>query len=128
MTALDSVKQLRKELELLGSPKVKTAAQLLAEDYQSALISIADPSFDLQTQAVNDFLNSLNAPSPTATMPNYLDDFTRRNPTTGAMNIVVSIDPSAAQYGVNIASINASANGNKNNYSTIQSFAGGLGL
>ena len=128
LDAINSIKQLRDELALLGSPKVKTPAQLLAEDYQSALISIADPSFDLQTQAVNDFLNSLNAPSPTATMPNYLDDFTRRNPTTGAMNIVVSIDPSAAQYGIGVASVNNSANGNKNNYSTIQSFAGGLGL
>jgi hypothetical protein len=128
LSAISSIKQLRDELALLGSAKVKTPAQLLAEDYQSALISIADPSFDLQTQAVNDFLNSLNAPSPTATMPNYLDDFTRRNPTTGAMNIVVSIDPSAAQYGIGVASVNNSANGNKNNYSTIQSFAGGLGL
>tara|TARA_R110000822_G_scaffold117080_2_gene249138 strand:+ start:293 stop:1930 length:1638 start_codon:yes stop_codon:yes gene_type:complete len=126
LDAINSIKQLRDELALLGSPKVKTPAQLLAEDYQSALISIADPSFDLQTQAVNDFLNSLNAPSPTATMPNYLDDFTRRNPTTGAMNIVVSIDPSAAQYGIGVASVNNSANGNNNNYSTIQSFAGGL--
>ena len=128
LDAINSIKQLRDELALLGSAKVKTPAQLLAEDYQSALISIADPSFDLQTQAVNDFLNSLNAPSPTATMPNYLDDFTRRNPSTGAMNIVVSIDPSAAQYGIGVASVNNSANGNKNNYSTIQSFAGGLGL
>ena len=128
LDAINSIKQLRDELALLGSPKVKTPAQLLAEDYQSALISIADPSFDLQTQAVNDFLNSLNTPAPTATMPNYLDDFTRRNPSTGAMNIVVSIDPSAAQYGIGVASVNNSANGNKNNYSTIQSFAGGLGL
>jgi hypothetical protein len=61
-------------------------------------------------------------------MPSYVDDFTRRNPATGAMNIVVSIDPSAAQYGIGVASVNNSANGNKNNYSTIQSFAGGLGL
>ena len=128
LDAISSIKQLRDELALLGSAKVKTPAQLLAEDYQSALISIADPSFDLQSQAVNDFLNSLNTPAPTATMPNYLDDFTRRNPTTGAMNIVVSIDPSAAQYGIGVASVNNSANGNKNNYSTIQSFAGGLGL
>jgi hypothetical protein len=128
LDAISSIKQLRDELALLGSPKVKTPAQLLAEDYQSALISIADPSFDLQSQAVNDFLNSLNTPAPTSTMPNYLDDFTRRNPTTGAMNIVVSIDPSAAQYGIGVASVNNSANGNKNNYSTIQSFAGGLGL
>ena len=128
LDAINSIKQLRDELALLGSPKVKTPAQLLAEDYRDALISIADPSFDLQSQAVNDFLNSLNTPTPTATMPNYLDDFTRRNPTTGAMNIVVSIDPSAAQYGIGVASVNNSANGNKNNYSTIQSFAGGLGL
>jgi hypothetical protein len=38
----------------------------------------------------------------------------------------IFIDPTAAQYGIGVASVNNSANGNSNNYSTIQSFAGGL--
>jgi hypothetical protein len=56
----------------------------------------------------------------------YQDDFTRRNKTTGQLNVTVSIDPSAAQYGIGVASVNNSANGNSNNYSTIQSFQGGV--
>ena len=132
LDAINSIKQLRDELALLGSPKVKTPAQLLAEDYRDALISIADPSFDLQTQAVNDFLNSLNTPSQ-SNLPSgqvYLPpSFAGFGPTNAQISeIKISIDPSAAQYGIGVASVNNSANGNKNNYSTIQSFAGGLGL
>jgi hypothetical protein len=57
----------------------------------------------------------------------YIDDFNRRNKTTGARTeLVITIDPAAAQYGIGVASVNNSANGNSNNYSTIQSFAGGL--
>jgi hypothetical protein len=55
-----------------------------------------------------------------------MDDFTRRNKTTGQLNVTVSIDPLAAQYGIGVASVNNSANGNSNNYSTIQSFQGGV--
>jgi len=133
MEAINSIKQLRTELELLGSPKVKTPAQLLAEDYQSALISIADPSFDLQTQAVNDFLNSLNNPNPfnmpaSATNDSFKGFGRGGNMTPGTTfpEIKITIDPTAAQYGIGVASVNNSANGNNNNYTTIQSFAGGL--
>jgi hypothetical protein len=42
----------------------------------------------------------------------YIDDFTRRNKTTGALtNVVISIDPSAAAYGINAAVVGSSANG-----------------
>jgi hypothetical protein len=43
-----------------------------------------------------------------------------------ATELRIFIDPSAAQYGIGVASVNNSANGNSNNYSTIQSFAGGM--
>jgi len=115
LEAIKSIKQIRDELELLGSAKVKTPAQILAEDYQSVLIDLADTSFQSQTDAVNAFLDSLNAPSSSAPiMPqnNYQDAFTRLNPQTGApMNVVVSIDPSAAAYGINAAVVGANANG-----------------
>jgi len=115
LEAIKSIKQIRDELELLGSAKIKTPAQILAEDYQSVLIDLADTSFQSQTDAVNAFLDSLNAPSSSAPiMPqnNYQDAFTRLNPQTGApMNIVVSIDPSAAAYGINAAVVGANANG-----------------
>ena len=101
---------------------------MLAEDYQAVLIDLTDTSFDEQNKAVEDFLNSLNLPTTTPTSPNYIDAFARPNTANSFTNVVVSIDPSAAQYGIGVASVNNSANGNKNNYSTIQSFAGGLGL
>jgi hypothetical protein len=133
LSAISSIKQLREELALLGSPKVKTPAQMLAEDYQAVLIDAIDTSFDDQTDAVNKFLESLNNIDPgKISSPGqvYLPpSFAGFGPTNAQIsNVVISIDPSAAQYGIGVASVNNSANGNKNNYSTIQSFAGGLGL
>ena len=128
LEALRSVRQLRTELELLGSPKVKTPAQILAQDYQDVLINMADPSFDLAMQETRAFLDSLK-PSPTANMDlDYQDAFARPNTDRGftPTELRIFIDPSAAQYGIGVASVNNSANGNSNNYSTIQSFAGGF--
>ena len=127
LEALKSLKQLRNELELLGSPKIKTPAQILAEDYQAVLIDLADPSFDLAMEETRAFLDSLKT-TPTSNMDlNYQDAFARPNADRGftATELRIFIDPSAAQYGIGVASVNNSANGNSNNYSTIQSFAGG---
>jgi hypothetical protein len=128
LEALRSVRQLRTELELLGSPKIKTPAQILAQDYQDVLIDMADPSFDLAMQETRAFLDSLKT-TPTGNMDlNYQDAFARPNADRGftPTELRIFIDPSAAQYGIGVASVNNSANGNSNNYSTIQSFAGGL--
>lgn len=128
LEALRSVRQLRTELELLGSPKVKTPAQILAEDYQDVLINMADPSFDLAMAETRAFLDSLKS-TPSSNMDlNYQDAFSRPNADRGftPTELRIFIDPTAAQYGIGVASVNNSANGNSNNYSTIQSFAGGL--
>jgi hypothetical protein len=133
--ALAALQQIRKELELLGAPKVPIPKPLIPSVTPPVIPPLGtDPnnplglkSFYGTTGFGQPFLPSIY-PTAIPTMPSYVDDFTRRNPATGAMNIVVSIDPSAAQYGIGVASVNNSANGNKNNYSTIQSFAGGLGL
>jgi hypothetical protein len=128
LEALRSVRQLRTELELLGSPKIKTPAQILAQDYQDVLIDMADPSFDLAMQETRAFLDSLKT-TPTGNMDlNYQDAFARPNADRGftPTELRIFIDPSAAQYGIGVASVNNSANGNSNNYSTIQSFAGGM--
>ena len=128
LEALRSVRQLRTELELLGSPKVKTPAQILAEDYQDVLINMADPSFDLAMAETRAFLDSLKS-APSSNMDlNYQDAFSRPNADRGftPTELRIFIDPTAAQYGIGVASVNNSANGNSNNYSTIQSFAGGL--
>jgi hypothetical protein len=111
--ALDGVRSLRDELAKLGAPKVGVPAmltpeQLLEQDYRDVLADAVDPRFAA--------LDSMR----------YQDDIFRRNPNTGALNVVVSIDPNAAAYGIGVASVNNSANGNSNNYSTIQSFQGGV--
>jgi hypothetical protein len=99
--AIDALKQLRTELASLGIPTVSVP-------------SIVPP-------------NKPGTSVPGITVPEYVDDIFRRNKTTGALtNVVVSIDPTAAQYGIGVASVNNSANGNNNNYSTIQSFKGGV--
>ena len=115
-TALDGVKDLRDELAKLGAPKVGIAAtltpsQLLEQDYLAAIADASNVDFA-----------GLDA------MGGYQDAFSRPNASNGftATELRIFIDPSAAQYGINAASIGASANGNSNNYSTIQSFAGGL--
>ena len=114
-TALDGVKDLRDELAKLGAPKVGIAAmmtpsQLLEQDYLAALADASNVDFaglDARGGTINGGYSSNNR------------DLT-------ATELRIFIDPSAAQYGIGVASVNNSANGNSNNYSTIQSFAGGL--
>jgi hypothetical protein len=116
LEALKSVKQLRTELELLGSPKVKTPAQILAEDYRDVLIDLADPSFDLFKKEMEDFLNDPNYSQviPKSNMDtNYQDAFSRPNAGAGftPTEVRIFIDPSAAAFGINAAVIDANANG-----------------
>ena len=100
-SAIDALKQLRTELASLGIPTV-------------AVPSLVPPS---TSGTVSDISSTAK----------YVDDIFRRDKTTGALtNVVISIDPTAAQYGIGAASVNNSANGNSNNYSTIQSFRGGV--
>ena len=112
-TALDAVRQIRNELEKLGSPKVAvpsilSPAELLARDALAAEEDARNPDFAaLDSQR-------------------YRDDIFNRNKTTGALNVVVSIDPMAAAAGVTTAVIDNAANGNSNNYSPIFSWAGGF--
>jgi hypothetical protein len=111
--ALDGVRDLRDELAKLGLAKVPVGS----------LIPMPVPGSVVPS--------GFGAPqtgggqgTPGTQFPDldYQDDFTRRNKTTGQLNVTVSIDPLAAQYGIGVASVNNSANGNSNNYSTIQSF------
>ena len=113
LEALKSVKQLRSELELLGSPKVKSPAQILAEDYQDVLIDLADPSFDLAMKEIEDFLNSSKTISTGNMDSNYQDAFARPNAAAGftPTELRIFIDPSAAAYGINAAVVGANANG-----------------
>jgi hypothetical protein len=111
--ALKGVRDLRDELADLGAPKVGiekilSPAELLARDAIAAAEDARNPDFAaLDSQG-------------------YRDDIFNRNKTTGALNVVVSIDPMAAAAGVTTAVIDNAANGNSNNYSPIFSWAGGF--
>jgi hypothetical protein len=109
--AMKALQQLRSGLATLGTPSVTSPEQLLAQDYAAALADAVDPQFSM--------LDGIGG---------YQDAFSRPNADRGftPTELRIYIDPSAAQYGIGIASVNNSANGNSNNYSTIQSFAGGL--
>lgn len=110
MEAMKALQDLRSGLATLGTPSVITPELLLAQDYAAALADAVDPRFaglDAMGGPVNGGYGSYNR------------DLT-------ATELRIFIDPSAAQYGIGVASVNNSANGNSNNYSTIQSFAGGM--
>jgi hypothetical protein len=135
--ALDALRQMRDELAKLGAPKVPvlTAPTTLELDAQTALLSIQDKEFEKflkDTQDARDELNRAKALAellnPSIDLSNYQDAFSRPNADRGftPTELRIFMDPTAAQYGVGVASVNNSANGNNNNYSTIQSFAGGL--
>lgn len=114
--ALAALQQLRKELELLGAAKVPVpvlASPSSAAGYVDAFARGAGTA------------NSFNDVYSNSAM-NYQDAFARPNTANSYNNVVISIDPSAAAYGITGTVIANSANGNNNNYSTIQSFAGGL--
>jgi hypothetical protein len=117
LEAMNSVKQLRNELELLGSKKVKSPAQILAEDYQDVLIDLADPSYDLVFKETEDFLASLKNPitAPTSIVPPQRYDPSMSlggNNTRGASfpDIKITLDPKAAQL-INAEVVKANANG-----------------
>lgn len=113
--ALKGVRDLRNELALLGAQKVAIPSTIATSGY--------NPNQGGQGTPGTTF------PDYNLPIYNYQDAFTRMNPQTGApLNVVVSIDPTAAQYGIGVASVNNSANGNSNNYSPIQSFKGGTGF
>ena len=114
---------LREEIGKLSKPVLTPGEQLLANDYIDVLNDANDPSFSNATSSVNDFLSGLSNMPKGTNLANYQDAFARPN---AANSILISIDPMAAAAGVNVASVNNSANGNSNNYSTIQSFAGGM--
>jgi hypothetical protein len=115
MAALKGAKQLRDELALLGAPKVGVPA------------SVMPPALSSNPVTIPDFFTRFGPPTDFRPQANVLPDyFTRFGAAPSAQELRIVIDPSAAQYGIGVASVNNSANGNKNNYSTIQSFSGGL--
>jgi hypothetical protein len=111
MEAMKALQELRGGLATLGTAQVITGAEQLSIDEAAALADAINPEFAM--------LDGIGG---------YQDAFARPNADRGftQTELRIFIDPSAAQYGIGAASVNNSANGNSNNYSTIQSFAGGM--
>jgi hypothetical protein len=109
--ALKGVKDLRDELAKLGAPKIAIPKDLSAGAGAGGGVTSVAPA----TQAE---IDSILSRGLDISFQNYLIN----NPQT----LRVVIDPTAAQYGIGVASVNNSANGNKNNYNSLESFAGGF--
>jgi hypothetical protein len=116
MAALKGARELRDELAKLGAPKVAVPSM-------PAAVAAATKSYTTYggITAPSDF----GLPSTVANTVSGGGRFVSNNPNAAVNELRIIIDPSAAQYGIGVASVNNSANGNKNNYSTIQSFSGG---
>jgi len=98
--AMKSLLDLRTVLSSLGAPQVISGAELLAQDYAAALADANDPQFNL--------------PSDQVYLPPSFAGF---GPTNAQIsNVVISIDPSAAQYGISAAVVANAANGNSNDF------------
>jgi hypothetical protein len=106
MAALKALQQLRTELAALGAAKVPVpvlATPSSAAGYVDA--------FARGPGTANSFENIYSNPAL-----NYQDAFARPNAANSMTNVVVSIDPTAAQYGIAAAVVSNAANGNSNNF------------
>ena len=108
--AMKALQDLRNGLATLGTPSIITGAEQLSIDAAAAAADANNPNFA--------FLDARGRP--------INGGYSQYDRSLTATELRIFIDPSAAQYGIGVASVNNSANGNSNNYSTIQSFAGGL--
>jgi hypothetical protein len=108
--AMKALQQLRSGLATLGTPSIITGSEQLSIDAAAAAADAFDPRFA--------GLDAMGGP--------VNGGYSRYDSSLTATELRIFIDPSAAQYGIGVASVNNSANGNSNNYSTIQSFAGGM--
>ena len=98
--AMKSLLDLRTALSSLGAPQVISGAEILSQDYAAALADVNDPQFNL--------------PSGQSYLPPSFAGF---GPTNAQIsNVVISIDPSAAQYGISAAVVANAANGNSNDF------------
>jgi hypothetical protein len=130
--ALAAMIKLREEMGKLTKPVLTAGEQLLAQDFAAVILDQNDSEILAMEKEIRDGMAALsNLPKGGMGAPsleNYQDAFARPNADRGftPTELRIFIDPSAAQYGIGVASVNNSANGNSNNYSTIQSFAGGM--
>ena len=99
--ALSALQQIRTQLALLGVPKIDIpilTKPTTPDNYVDAILRGPGTG------------NSFNDTYGSSTM-NYQDAFSRPNAANSYNNVVISIDPSAAAYGINAAVVGANANG-----------------
>jgi hypothetical protein len=113
--ALEGVRSLRDELAKLGAAKVPVTSLIPMPS------SVIPSGFGAPQTG-----GGQGTPGTQFPDLDYIDDFTRRNKTTGALNVVVSIDPSAAAYGINAAVVDANANGSTSTVNRNGFFAYGI--
>jgi hypothetical protein len=113
LAALKGVRDLRDELAKLGAPKVGIPTATVPTSVMPEI-----PKTPENPLGIPSFYGYSGFGQPFKQPTTYDSSLT-------ATELRIFIDPSAAQYGIGVASVNNSANGNSNNYSTIQSFAGG---
>jgi hypothetical protein len=110
LEAMKALQEVRNGLATLGTARIITGAEQLSIDEAAALADAINPDFAM--------LDARGGP--------INGGYSQYDRSLTATELRIFIDPSAAQYGIGVASVNNSANGNSNNYSTIQSFAGGM--
>ena len=97
--AMKALQEVRNGLESLGTAQIITGAELLSRDAAAAAADAYNPDFSM--------LDGLGS---------YQDAFARPNTANSYQNVVISIDPSAAAYGISAAVVANAANGNSNNF------------
>lgn len=109
LAALKAVRDLRDELALLGAPKVLIPSTVINNGSWNGFGMGGNGTPGTEFPDMN-----LPTDNP---IQEYVDDFMRRNQTTGALtNVVISIDSDAAALGISAAVVNNAANGNSNDF------------
>jgi hypothetical protein len=106
LAALKALQQIRTELASLGAAKVPVPVLTNPSNVAGYVDAFARGPGTA---------NSFNDVYSSSAM-DYQDAFARPNAANSMTNVVVSIDPSAAQYGISAAVVANAANGNSNNF------------
>ena len=104
--ALQGIYDLRTALEGLGAAKAAIpvlSTNTTIQGYVDAILQ--------SPGAANSYNNAYSNPAM-----NYQDAFARPNTANSYNNVVISIDPSAAAYGISAAVVSNAANGNSNSF------------
>jgi hypothetical protein len=109
--ALKAMIDLREEIGKLSKPILTPGEQLLANDFIAASLDATDPEILAMEAEIKAGMAALSNVPKNANLENYQDAFARPYADRSFNNVVISIDPSAAQYGFNAAIVAANANG-----------------